>query len=351
MKRSKKEGKKMTIENKVLEYIQKYHLIEAEDKLVIGVSGGPDSMALLHLLVTLKKEKKIDYQMLIVAHVNHMLRKEAEQETQYVEQFCRLYEIPCLVKKVKVEELAQKEKKGTEEMGRIVRYQFFEEVRQKEKAQKIVTAHQANDNAETVLMNLLRGTGIAGLKGIEPIRTNEEGIVFIRPLLNCTKKELEEYCEEKNLQPKIDISNQENVYNRNKIRNILIPFLEKEWNPNIIVTLNRLSDLARQENHYLEKQTKQAYEEMLIEEKIKLPQEKSSILLSLKKWKEQDFVIKSRLVRYTINRLLGTAKDIEKIHVEDIIKLCEKNIGNKYLIPNKKVKVLVNKGKIFFLEQ
>ena len=335
----------MTIENKVLETIKKYQLIEKEDKLVIGVSGGPDSMALLHILLTLQEKEQIPSCTLLVAHVNHMLRKEAEEETAYVEEFCRLYQIPCFVKRAKVEELAQKAKMGTEEMGRNIRYQFFEEVREKEKAQKIVTAHHANDNAETVLMNILRGSGTAGLKGIEPIRKNEKNVVFVRPLIHCTKEEIYQYCKEKNLQPKIDKSNQENVYNRNKVRNILIPFLEKEWNPNIVATLNRLSELARQENQYLERQTQKAYEDMVLEEG------KDSIVLSLKKWNGQDFVIKSRVIRYTINRLLGTTKDIEKIHIEDIIKLCENNVGNKYLIPNKKVKVLVNKGKIFFLEQ
>ena len=335
----------MTLENKVLETIKKYQLIEKEDKLVIGVSGGPDSMALLHILLTLQEKEQIPSCTLLVAHVNHMLRKEADEETAYVEEFCRLHQIPCFVKRAKVEELAQKAKMGTEEMGRNIRYQFFEEVRQKEKAQKIVTAHHANDNAETVLMNILRGSGTAGLKGIEPIRKNEKNVVFIRPLIHCTKEEIYQYCKEKKLQPKIDKSNQENVYNRNKVRNILIPFLEKEWNPNIVATLNRLSELARQENQYLERQTQKAYEDMVLEER------KDSIVLSLKKWNGQDFVIKSRVIRYTINRLLGTTKDIEKIHIEDIIKLCENNVGNKYLIPNKKVKVLVNKGKIFFLEQ
>lgn len=335
----------MTLENKVLETIKKYQLIEKEDKLVIGVSGGPDSMALLHILLTLQEKEQIPSCTLLVAHVNHMLRKEADEETAYVEEFCRLHQIPCFIKRAKVEELAQKAKMGTEEMGRNIRYQFFEEVREKEKAQKIVTAHHANDNAETVLMNILRGSGTAGLKGIEPIRKNEKNVVFIRPLIHCTKEEIYQYCKEKNLQPKIDKSNQENVYNRNKVRNILIPFLEKEWNPNIVATLNRLSELARQENQYLERQTQKAYEDMVLEEG------KDSIVLSLKKWNGQDFVIKSRVIRYTINRLLGTTKDIEKIHIEDIIKLCENNVGNKYLIPNKKVKVLVNKGKIFFLEQ
>ncbi len=336
----------MTIENKVQQYIKEYNLIKEKDKLVIGVSGGPDSMALLHICIFLKQEKKIPNCTFIVAHVNHMLRKEADDEARYVKRYCNLHGISCYIKKIDVKQLAKQEKIGTEEMGRKIRYQFFEEVRKKEKAQKIVTAHHANDNAETVLMNIIRGSGTVGLKGIEPVRTNKEGIVFIRPLLNCTKQEIEDYCEQEKLQPKIDKSNQENQYTRNKIRNILIPMIEKEWNPNIVETINRLSELARKEEKYLEKQTEIAYQGILIQEEIG-----KEIVLSLKKWKQQDFVIKSRVMRYTINRLLGTVKDIEKVHIEDMIKLCEKNIGNKYLIPNKKVKVLVNKGKIFFLAQ
>lgn len=340
----------MLVANKVLETIKKYNLIQKQDKLVIGVSGGPDSMALLHILLTLKEKKQIPPCTLLVAHVNHMLREEAQEEADYVENFCSLHEIPCFIKKANVGELAKKEKIGTEEMGRKIRYDFFEEIAEKEKAQKIVTAHHASDNAETVLMNIIRGSGTTGLKGIDPIRKKKENQFFIRPLINCTKEEINQYCKEQNLQPKIDKSNQENTYTRNKVRNILIPMIEKEWNPNIVVALNRLSELARQENEYLENQTVKAYENILLEEKLG-QEEKNSIILSLKKWKVQDFVIKSRVIRYTINKLLGTAKDIEKIHIEDIIKLCEKNVGNKYLVPNKKVKVLVNKGKIFFLAQ
>ena len=333
------------LEEKVLNTIKKYELIENGNNIVIGVSGGPDSMALLNVLINLKKDKKINCE-IIVAHINHGIRVEAEEETKYVENFCKENEIKCFVKREKVEELAKKQKIGTEEAGRKLRYSFFEEVANQTNATKIVTAHNANDNSETVLMNLIRGTGTSGLKGIEAKRDNK----YIRPLIECTRKEIEEYCANNKLEPKQDKSNSENIYTRNKIRNVLLPLIEKEFNPNIINSLNRMSQIVKEENEYLQKQVELAYKEIVIEEFLgnKLLEGENVILLDLKEFNSQDTVIKNRLVLYTINRLLGTSQNIEMIHISDIIKLCSNNIGNKYLIPNKKVKVMVNKGKIFF---
>ena len=333
------------LEEKVLSTIKKYELIENGNTIVIGVSGGPDSMALLNILISLKKARKLDYQ-IVVAHINHGIRVEAEEETRYVENFCKEHGIQCFIKRENVEELAKMQKIGTEEAGRKLRYSFFEEVAQKTNANKIVTAHNANDNSETVLMNLIRGTGTSGLKGIEAKRDNK----YIRPLIECTRKEIEEYCEQNKLEPKQDKSNSENIYTRNKIRNILIPLIENEFNPNIINSLNRMSQIVKEENEYLVKQVEKAYKEIVIEEYLgnKRLEEENVILLDLKKFNNEDIVIKNRLVLYTINKLLGTSQNIEMIHISDIIKLCMNNIGNKYLIPNKKVKVMVNKGKIFF---
>lgn len=333
------------LEEKVLNTIKKYELIENGDNIVIGVSGGPDSMALLNLLINLKKDKKINCE-ITVAHINHGIREEAEEETKYVENFCKQYEIECFIKKEKVEKLAKEQKIGTEEAGRKLRYNFFAEVSSKVNANKIATAHNANDNSETVLMNLIRGTGTSGLKGIEAKRDNK----YIRPLIEITRKEIEEYCEVNKLEPKQDKSNSENIYTRNKVRNILLPLIEKEFNPNIVNSLNRMSQIVKEENEYLQKQVHKAYEEIMIEEFIgnKMLEGENVILLDLKKFNNQDTVIKNRLVLYTINKLLGTSQNIEMIHISDIIKLCKNNIGNKYLIPNKKVKVMVNKGKIFF---
>ena len=219
-----------------------------------------------------------------------------------------------------------------------MRYEFFYEILEKTKANKIATAHNKNDNAETVLMNIIRGSGISGLKGIEPKREK-----LIRPLIESTREEIEEYCEENNLNPRIDKTNFENNYTRNKIRNMLIPYIKENFNPNIIEGINRLSSLATQENEYLDKKVKEIYN-TLVEEK-----EKAYIALNLKKFNLLETVIKNRIVLYTINELLGNRKAIEKKHIEDIIKLCSNNIGNKYLIPNKKVKILVKNKKIFFI--
>lgn len=331
------------LKQKILKTIKKYELIENGDNIVVGVSGGPDSMTLLSLLLKLKKELKIE---ITVAHINHMLRKEADEETKYVQDFCDKNNIICFTKKENVEELAKKEKIGTEEAGRKLRYEFFEEVLEKTNSNKIATAHNANDNAETVLMNIIRGSGTSGLKGIEPKRDGK----FIRPLIECTRKEIEEYCENEKLNPKLDKSNKENIYTRNKTRNMLLPYIEENFNPNIVTSINRLSELASQENEFIEKQVIEKYEYVLIDEKLGNGEfeTKNKVVLDLKKFNNLDLVIKNRLMLYTIGRVLGTSQNIEKVHIQDLVKLCNNNIGNKFLTPNKNIKVMVKQGKIFF---
>jgi len=324
------------MKEKVLETIKKYNLIENEDKIVIGVSGGPDSITLLNVLSEIKQEKIIDFE-IVVCHVNHMIRKEAVEDEEYVLEFCRKYNIECFIKRIDIEKMAKETKIGTEEAGRIARYEFFNEILEKTSSNKIATAHTANDNAETVLMNIIRGSGTAGLKGIEVKRDN-----IIRPLINITRDDIEKYCEENNLNPRIDKTNFENIYTRNKVRNMLIPYIKENFNPNIIEGINRLSELSKAENNYLEKETQKIFEKILVEKK------NNEIILDLNEFNLQELVIKNRLVLYTINILFGTRSGIEKKHIEDIIKLCSNNIGNKFLIPNKKVKILVKNKKIFF---
>lgn len=325
------------MKERILKTIRKYNLIENGDKVVIGVSGGPDSMTLLNLLIEIKQEKIIDFD-IVVCHVNHMIREEATSDEEYVSKFCKKYNVPFFAKKVNVQKLSEKERIGTEEAGRKIRYEFFNKILEKTSSNKIATAHTANDNAETVLMNIIRGSGTIGLRGIEPKREN-----LIRPLIECSREEIEAYCIEKKLNPRIDKTNFENVYTRNKVRNLLIPYIKENFNPNIIEGINRLSDLSKQENEYLEKIAAEKFEKILIEKK------KDEIILNLNQFNLQETVIKSRLVLYTINILFGTRSGIEKKHIEDIIKLCSNNIGNKFLIPNKKVKILVKNKKIFFI--
>ena len=325
------------LKDEVLKTIKEYNLIENGDKIVVGVSGGPDSICLVDILNEIKNDKKINFE-LAICHINHLIREEAKEDEKFVEEYAKEKNIPFFSKEIDVVCLAKEQKIGTEEAGRIARYAFFEEILQKINGTKIATAHTKNDNAETVLMNLLRGSGTAGLKGISPIRDNK----YIKPLIQISREEIEAYCEEQKLNPRYDKTNSENIYTRNKVRNILIPLIKKEFNPNIIDTIDRLSTLAKKENEYLEKTTKEKYDELLIKE------EKNEIILNLKKFNIQDEVIKSRIIIYTIKRLMGTSQGIEKVHIDDIITLCKKNIGNKYLTPNKNIKITVNKGKIYF---
>ena len=324
------------MKQKILSTIKKYNLIENGDNIVIGVSGGPDSICLLHILNQLKEEIGFN---IYVAHVNHMIREEADEETQYVIDFCKALGVECFVKKIDVIDISKKEKMGTEETGRKIRYEFFDEVLEKTNSNKIATAHNNNDKVETVIMNILRGSGPTGLKGIEPIRDGK----YIRPLIETERSEIEEYCEKNNLNPKIDKSNNDNLYTRNKVRNVVIPYIKEEFNPNIIKTINRLSDVATEENEYLNKITKEEFDNLLIEES------NCEIVLNLKKLQTLDLVIKRRLILYTINRILGSTDGIEKVNIDDVIKLIDRNIGNKFLTPTKKIKILVKKGKIFFM--
>ncbi len=329
------------MKNKVIETIKKYNLIENGDKLVLGVSGGPDSIAMLDILNEIKIDEKIDLKFnIVVAHINHMIREEATDDEAFVKDFCKKKSIEFYSKSIDVQKLANTNKIGTEEAGRNARYEFFDEILKKTTSNKVAIAHNKNDKAETIIMNFMRGSGISGLKGIEEKREK-----YIRPLIECERIEIEKYCEEQKLNPRIDKTNFENEYTRNKIRNIVIPYVKQEFNPNIINTLNRLSELVKEEEEYIEKQVKKSYYNLLVEE------DEKQIVLDLRKFNQEEKVIKSRLVLYTIMRLFGTSKGVEKIHVEDIIKLCNNNIGNKYLTPNKNIKILVKNHKIYFLNQ
>lgn len=330
------------MKEKVLNTIKKYKLIENGDRLVLGVSGGPDSISMLKILNDIRNDKNLHMKFdIIAAHVNHMIREEAKDDEEFVKEFCERINVPFYSKSIDVQKIANNNKIGTEEAGRNARYEFFDEILEKTNSNKIAIAHNKNDKIETIIMNMLRGSGISGLKGIEPIKNNK----YIRPLIECERFEIEQYCRENNIDARIDRTNFENVYTRNKIRNVVIPYIKKEFNPNIIQTMDRLSDLVKEEDEYLERFVQNEYKNLIIEEK------QDEFIMDLKGFNKEEKVIKSRLLLYTISRILGSTKGIEKIHIEDVIKLCENNIGNKYLTPNKNIKILVKTGKIYFIKQ
>lgn len=324
------------LENKVENTINKYKLLEKNEKIVIGVSGGPDSMTLLTILLKLKEKYNLS---LIVSHINHQIRENAIKDEEYVKEFCKKNNIEIYIKRANVIEKSQKEKKGLEETGREVRYNFFEEVLKKTNANKIAIAHNLNDNCETIIMNQLRGTGLSGLKGIEPKRGK-----YIRPLIEIDRKEIEEYCEKNKINPRHDESNDDNTYTRNKIRNIVIPYIKKEFNPNIVNSMNRMAQIVKENEEFLDKEVKKAYNDIIIKEE-------NEIIYDLKEFNDKDIVIQKRLILLGIKKIFGDTKGIEKINLEDIIKLCNNNIGNKYLMPNKKTKITIKNKKIIIQKQ
>ena len=331
------------IESKILKIIKKYNMIESGDKIVLGVSGGPDSICMLDILYKLRE--KLEFK-IVVCHINHGLRNNALGDEQFVENFCKNKNIEYYCLHANIIEESKRLRKGLEETGRIIRYKFFNEVMEKTNSNKIAIAHNKNDNSETIIMNLLRGSGIKGLKGIEPVNS-----IYIRPLINIDRQDIEKYCIDNNIQARHDETNDENDYTRNKIRNIIIPYIKKEFNPNIVDALSRLSEIAIEENEYINRRANEAYKRVLYKEKniektVYYDENMPTIILDLKKFNEEDLIIRKNIILITIKKLFGDTKGIEKIHIDDIIKLCSNNIGNKYLTPNKKIKIVTKNKKI-----
>ena len=326
------------MKQKVIETIEKYNLIKSGDKIVLGVSGGPDSITMLDILKDLKETMNFE---IYVVHVNHMIRgQDAINDQKYVENYCNKNNIEFYTKAIDVQEIAKSKKIGVEEAGRIARYEAFEEILKKTNSNKIATAHNKNDKVETILMHILRGSGVSGLKGISPIRDNK----FIKPLIECSREEIEKYCEINKLNPCIDKTNFENSYTRNKIRNIVIPYIKEQFNPNIVETIERLSEVISSEDEYISEITQKEYEKLLISK------QENQIEIKLKEFNILDNVIKSRLILLVVKNIFGSIQGIEKINIVDIIKLCKNNIGNKFLMPNKNLKVMIKDKKIYFIK-
>lgn len=326
------------IEEKFLNTIKEHNLINSGDKIVIGVSGGPDSITLLTCMNKYKDKLGCE---IIVAHVNHLIRKDSTDDEKYVEKICENSQIKFYKKRIEILKLAEEQKKGTEEVGRIERYKFFDEVTKEEGANKIAIAHNMNDNAETMLLNLIRGTGMNGLEGIQPVEYKK----YIRPLINCSREEIEAYCDKYNLKPRIDSTNKENIYKRNIIRNKFIVEL-KELNPNIVETLSRTSKIIRAENEYIVKQARKIFEEIAIYNRNQ--KELGKIEFEVKNFNTLDEVIKQKIVFITIEKMLGSTRNIEKNNIDDVIKMAQRNIGEKYILLNKNIKVLIKNKKIIF---
>ena len=311
----------MQIIDKVKDAINKYKLIEEGDKIVVAISGGPDSVCLLHVLHTLTSEYGIQ---IYGAHLNHNFRGlEAQKDAQYVNNLCEELDIMCFVKSLDVGKYAKENGYSLEEAGRILRYQFFDEVSEKAGATKIAVAHNQNDQAETVLMRLLRGAGPQGLSAIKHKRDK-----IIRPLLDVSRGEIEAYCEGYDLKPRIDHTNLQAIYHRNQIRLELIPYLEKEYNPNIIEALSRTASLLRVDNDFLDLQAQDSYN------LLKRQEERECLHLPILGINKLHLSIKTRLLRLAAEELVGKKEVFEFKHIKSILALIDNSeTGKRILLP------------------
>ena len=234
------------IEN-VLKKIRDSKLVNDGQIIILGLSGGPDSLCLLDALIRISKNINL---MIVPVHINHKLRKNADKEQKHIEEICEGYDIPIISIEANCRKIAKDEKISIEEAGRIIRYGFFHSVADdlyerwnNKEAISIAVAHNADDQSETVLFRIIRGTGIHGLSGMRPYRMDPV-YPIIRPLLNITRDEIEAYIKEAGLVPNIDESNEDTEYTRNRIRLELIPKIEEEYNPRVKENLRNLAEMA-----------------------------------------------------------------------------------------------------------
>lgn len=305
---------------KVLSYIRDNELIRCKDKILVALSGGPDSICLLNILFELKEELNIE---IAAAHLNHLLRgQDSFDDEEYVINVCSRMGIKCFVKRVDINEYSKQQKLSSEMAGRNARYDFFDEILNKEGFDKVATAHNANDQAETILFRLMRGTGLEGLGGIKVSRDDK----IIRPILCLSRKEVEEYVELKQLNPRIDKTNFEKIYNRNKIRLDILPYMKENFNEDIIQTLNRMSLLLQKDNDFLENLALSLYNKYCIEYE-------EYFIIKKEAFKEEEPIL-TRLLRNIITRYSKSNYDFEMKHIYEIFYLAKKNSGKVIHLPN-----------------
>lgn len=247
----------MEIYNKVLNYIQKNNLIEENDKIICAVSGGADSVCMLKILKELQAEFSLE---LYIAHINHQLRGlESDRDELFVKNLAQKLNIPFYCKKADVKLMSITHKLSCEEAGRIARYDFFTELKNKLGANKIATAHNKNDNVETALMRIIRGTDLKGLSGIPKMNN----LNVIRPILCLGRLEIEDFLSCKGIDFVTDSTNLEDEFSRNKIRHNIIPVIEEQFNKNFVNVMSENIELFSEANAYIEKKTNSVYESIV----------------------------------------------------------------------------------------
>lgn len=306
---------------KVRDYIKENEMLLPGDTVLAGVSGGGDSMAMLHMLWEFSAELGFSLE---AVHVHHGIRgEEADRDLALVEKFCKEFQIPCRVYRFDVPRLAKEWKLGLEEAGRIVRRQAFEteeeRVRRNSGRVRIALAHHKNDLAETLLHNLARGSGIRGLAGIRAVNGT-----MIRPVLCLERKEIDHYLKEKKIPYVTDSSNQEDDYTRNRIRHHILPLMEEEINTGAIAHMAGTAGMLVQADEFLTGCGAAVLEQFL--------QEDGSFLLTEHFFKTAP-IVQSYAVMEALGCLAGKRKDVSSVHVQQVLELFKKQTGRRISLP------------------
>lgn len=324
---------------KITRTIQDFGMIEHKDKILVAVSGGPDSVALVLSLVALKKTYDIT---MGIAHVNHMLRaEESLRDEAFVKTLAQQLGLPFFNEQKQVLDYARTHRLSIEEAGRAVRYHFFDWIAKTHGYQKIATGHTKNDNIELVLMNLLRGAGPKGLCGIPPIREGR----YIRPMIRMSKSRILEFLNLENQAYMIDSSNADMAYLRNKIRYRLIPHLQAEYNPGITESLDRLSHILKHEEDFWEIETEKRFHGCLIKS------ETACLVFSKPELEKLHPAILKRVLRKAIQRIKTNLHRISLAHINDALEFCFNTFSGRSLDLPGQIRIYRNKDTIMIKKE
>ena len=305
----------MQMEDRILKSIENYKLIENGDTIIVGASGGPDSQFMIYMLNSLKSQ--IDFE-IILAHLNHLHRKEARNDENLVRKTAEELNLKFFTRARSMDDYAKKLKLSSEDAGRRLRYEFFNDLAKEYKNPKIAVAHNKDDQAETVLMRIIRGTGLDGLRAMDYKSGN-----IIRPILDIKKSEIIAYLDFKKIPYAIDHTNFENDYTRNKIRLDIIPKLE-EINPRVVDQIYSLSELAKDDLEVLDGVIGDKFAEL---SDIK----KDKIIFDKAKFDKTNPAILRRIIRKAIETLNGEIKDISRENIDEFLTIRDLGTGKKII--------------------